>query len=130
MALNLAFIEDNDVLEIIITGNYTLDEAIERMPEVFAASQKAGLFLLLLNVCDLETRMDKSDEVIYAIGISNKYNEHLAGGGHKIKIAFLDAERNKPEYSSALQVAQDENVPVNSFYNRDEALTWLRTDQS
>lgn len=128
MALHLEIVKQEKILEIIVTGTYNLDEANLKISEVFSASRETGCSLILLNVIGLETRLPHEEEVIFAFSVQNGYNEHLSRGGQKLKMAFLESEIHEVEFSSGLKVAQDENVPVNAFYNRDKAMAWLGRD--
>jgi hypothetical protein len=53
MALDVTFVPHDAFLEVLVTGTYDMQDAIESFPLVLAACRQTGLCKVLIDCCDL-----------------------------------------------------------------------------
>ena len=130
MALDMKVIQHNKYLEIIISGIFDLNDAVDKFPKLLAACRSTGLQNILIDFRAIEGEPKATEKVLYTLGIQNHYQKYISSGGEPLKLAFVGKAPFVSDYEPGEMVAQNENLPFNLYTNIDEAFKWLNVKPS
>ncbi len=128
MGFDVNLVQHDGYLEVIVTGSYDVQEAIDRFPHILSTCRLTGQCNVLMDGRDLESGPRATEKILYAFGIQGHYESYVASGGPPLKLAYLAAPAVVTHWEPALETAQDGNVPVGLFATKDEACEWLGVD--
>ena len=113
---------DNEILEIVFTGEVTVDNAEEIMSEIVALQKSMNAKNELIDVRNLEGSLGYAKTHLFVSSIlSDK---------PKIKTAFVDIAENA-DYNSFHEItATNAGLPFKSFTNIDAARGWLKSREN
>ena len=81
MSIEANIIEHDTYLEVVVTGTYDMQEAIDRFPNVISACKSTGLSRVVIDFRDLVGIPAATQKIIYAFGIQDHYENYIANGG-------------------------------------------------
>jgi len=125
MTLEIKLIHHNNFLEVIASGVFNREEAIDRFPYVLSVCRLTKHDKVVIDYRDYIGERLATDKIIYAFGIQDHYNEYLANGGHQLKVAYVGKSDQISSFEPGLQYARKNNLPFELFSAFDEAYTWL-----
>ena len=125
MALDIRTVRFDDFLEVVLSGSYDMQEAIDRFPHVLSSCRFTGVSKVLVDFRDLAGTPAATEKILYALGIREHYWHYLAVGGHTIQFAYVGKEPAVSTYEPGLELAQETNIPISLFTTVDKAFDWL-----
>jgi hypothetical protein len=125
MALDVRITQHDAFLEVVVTGTYDMQDAINRFPHVLSACRLTGSSKVLIDFRDLDGIPAATEKIIYAFGVQDHYDEHITTGGQELMIAFVGSAPQVSTYEPGLQVARESNMPFDLFTGIKEAYEWL-----
>jgi len=123
MTIDIKIKQHNDFLEIIATGPYDLNEAINQFPHVLDVCRLSGLQKVLIDIRGLERQGSATEKSLYALGVVDHYENYLKLGGNELQIAYVDSIVTA--YEPGAQIGERSKVHFKLFDKVDEALEWL-----
>jgi len=124
--MEVKIIQHDKYLEVLVWGNYTLEEAVDRFPGVISTCRLSGVPKVLIDYRKLQGDIAAIQKIIYAAEIVDIYNTHLASGGQKLKIAYLGSAPMVSTYEPSLEIAKTLGIPFKLFMNIKDAQEWLQ----
>jgi len=123
MAVDVKHIQHGDYLEIVVTGSYDLNDAINKFSYVLEACRQTGLDKVLIDFRELQREDSATIKSLYAFGVENQYRKYLDSGGHELQVAYVGPI--VMSYEPGMEVAEQRKLPFKLFDNPKEALEWL-----
>jgi hypothetical protein len=110
---------NNGILEIVFTGEVTVDNAEEIMNEIVALQKSMNMKNELIDVRNLEGSLGYAKTHLFV--------SSMLSYKPKIKTAFVDIAENA-DYNSFHEItAINAGLPFKSFINIDAARSWLKS---
>jgi len=125
MTLSINVIQRSDFFEIVVTGTYNLQEAIDKFHYVLTSSNMTGISKFLIDFRKLSGDRAALEKIIYALEIQNRYFEHLDKGGPKLLIAYVGTPSQVSTYEPGLEIARQSDMPFTLFTSIEDAYEWL-----
>ena len=117
-----------DHLLVVVTGEYDLAEAIGSMVLILDSCKITGLTRVLVDYRRMGSASQATEKVIYAMDVGQQYSQYLKSGGHALKIAYLGAASAVGFYKPGLEIARQQNLPIELFTSEKAAYRWLEID--
>lgn len=125
MALDIKIIQHDAFLEVVVSGDYNMQEAIDRFPHLLSACRLAGSPKVLIDFRNLTGIPAATEKIIYAFGIKDHYDEYISAGGQELMVAYVGSAPHVSTYEPGLQIAKDSKMPFDLFTDIAEAYKWL-----
>ena len=125
MPLEVEMQQRSDYLVFIITGIFSIQEAIERFPMVVAGCNQTNLDKAIIDYRAVEGPKISTEEIIYAMGAAEIYQQHLSAGGIPLRIAFVGKKDNLRPWGPGEKMATNLGMQVLVTADYDEAVNWL-----
>ena len=105
----------DNLMEIKLTGSFTLEELKEKRDAVIAAYENSGIGKLLYDCTDLDNLPDPSTMFEYM----EKYPEQL------LQSVYTRPGQSIMDLEFAAVIAQNQHKSVKIFSSRESAMAWL-----
>ena len=126
MAINVAMTEHPDYLEVVVSGTYDQQQAVNRFPAVITACRQSGISKVLIDHPDMEGAPPATDEIHHALKVPDQYDVHVAYGGDELVPAYVGSPSGVgPRYGAGLKVAKGRSQRAGVFTNIGNASAWL-----
>jgi len=125
MAIEVKVNQYGNFMEVIVTGTYDMQDAINRFPEVLSACRLSGISKVIIDFRRMEGVPAATEKALYGFGVQDHYRKHLLIGGQKVRVAYLGKSPFVSTYDPGLQIVRDSNMPFELFTNIEEAREWL-----
>jgi len=123
MAIDIKIIQHNNYIEIVVTGSYDLNEAVNKFPHALDVCRLTGLQKVLIDYRELQGDGGGTEKSLYVFGIENHYQKYLKLGGHELQVAYVAPMVNS--YEPGVDIADKIGLPFKLFDKLNEALEWL-----
>ena len=128
MALDVKIVQHDEYLEVLVSGAYGMQDAIDRFPHVLSACRLTGASKVLIDFRELTGIPAATEKVLYAFGVRDHYEKYISTGGQPLRVAYVGKAPLVSTYEPGLQVAQDGKLPFDLFVDISEAYEWLGVD--
>ncbi len=125
MVLNGELVQHTEYLEIIVTGMYDMEEAIDKFPLVLVACRDAKVAKVLIDFRKLGGEVHATEKVMYAWKIEEHYRNHLSTGGQNLQIAYLGQSPLVSTFEPGVEFAESKGLPFALFEDSRKAIEWL-----
>ena len=125
MALNIKIIQHDAFIEVVVSGAYDMQDAIDRFPYVLSTCRLAGLSKVLIDFRNVTGIPAATEKIIYTFGIQDHYSNYIATGGQALMVAYVGSAPHVSTYEPGLKIAKDSNMPFDLFTDIAEAYKWL-----
>ena len=125
MSLSVEIEPKSEYLLVNVTGQYDLDEAVERFAEVVFACRKHDLNKVLVDYRTLEGETAKVQEIIYALRGGEFYRQHLEAGGVPLKMAYVSNDKHILSWTPGSDMAEKFGLEVFRTTDLNQAIEWL-----
>lgn len=125
MSLSVKGIRHEDFLEVVVTGEYDLREAIDNFRSVLIPCYLTGISKVLIDFRKLSGEISAIEKIIYALEVQGKYFEHLASSGQKLVVAYVGRAPLVSTYKPGMKIAMESDMPINLFTSIEDAYEWL-----
>ncbi len=123
MAIDINIIQHNDFLEIVVTGSYDLNDAVNKFPHVLDVCRLTGLQKVLIDYRDLQGEGGGIEKCIYVWGIAEHYQKYLTLGGHELQVAYIRPKVT--DYEPGVEIGNNIGLPFKLFDKPNETHKWL-----
>ena len=123
--MDIELLQHEEYLEVIVTGEYDHQVAIDRFPLVINTCRFIGLDRALVDFSELQGDIAASLKVLYTMKIKEYYENHIESGGKPLKIAYVGSPNKIDSYEPGSEVARKEQLPTTLTTSKKEALIWL-----
>ena len=115
-----------EYLEVIATGEFNLEDAIDYMPSVMHACRRNHLSKVIIDYRKLYGEIPVIEKIVFAQETIETYKYHLASRGKELKFAFAgNAAQVMSSYKPGLEMAQKKGIQAIVTDDIHEALEWL-----
>lgn len=125
MTLSINVIQHSDFFQIVVTGTYNLQEAIDKFHYVLTSCNMTGISKFLIDFRELSGDRAALEKIIYALEVQDRYFKHLDAGGPKLLVAFVGSPSQVSTYEPGLEIARQSDMPFTLFTNIEDAYDWL-----
>jgi hypothetical protein len=125
MALDVTMTPHDAFLEVVVTGTYDMQDAVDRFLHTLSACRLPGLCKVLIDFRDLTGLPAATERIMYAYEIQDQYYQHLSTGGQELMVAYVGIEPHVGGWDPGLEVAQESDMPFDTFTDIEEAYEWL-----
>ena len=123
--MHIKLVQHKDYLEVMVTGQYDHQKALNRFPLVINTCRLLGLNRALVDFTELQGNIAATLKVLYTVKIKEYYDDHIESGGKPLKIAYVGSSDKIGSYEPGSEVARVVHLPTKLTANKDEALIWL-----
>jgi hypothetical protein len=128
MALEIETIQHNDYLEVVVSGPYDFNDAVNKFPYVLDLCRITGLKKVLIDFRKISNEGGGTEKTLYALSVEDFYQKYLNSGGHELQFAYVGPSISS--YEPGMEIAQQSELPFKLFDKRNEALEWLNVKTS
>jgi len=113
----------DDYLELIVSGQYHYDSAIENLASLLDKAHGAGVQRALVDYRELEGIDGGVEKVLYSLKAEETYKSYRKAGGLPLRIAYL---ARSMDYEPGAEIGRRiPDLEFELFSDRDEAMRWL-----
>jgi hypothetical protein len=123
--LEVRIVQQESHLDVLVWGQYSMEEAIDRFPGVILTCRLTGVDKVLIDYTRLKGDMAAIQKVIYAMEIIDLYEKHLSSRGRPLQIAWVGAPDKVSSYEPGAELAERQGYPFRLFRDTAEAMEWL-----
>ena len=125
MSAEQVMIQHKEYIEVLASGMFSLEDAIDYMPSVMHACRLEDLSKILIDYRKLQGDIPAIEKIIFAQETVETYKYHLASRGKELKFAFVGKTPQVRSYKPGLEIAKKEGIPVVVTDDINEAFNWL-----
>ena len=128
MAIRIKIVQVNELLEVIVGGEYDVEEALDRFPLVLEASRLADTSKILIDFSGLRDFPSVEEDAAYTMGVLSHYRQYRMSGGRELMIAYLGTSSLMKSWTPGPDIVKKEGVDIELFTDRNKAFAWLGLD--
>ncbi len=125
MAIDLKTTHHDCCLEVLVSGVFETQDAVDRFPELLSLCRKTGQRRVLIDYREMTGIPTSTEKTLYAFGIQDIYMTHLATGGQPMMVAYVGRPSQVSSFEPGVEVARSNDLPFRLFTSRDDAIAWL-----
>ncbi|MHA2061302.1 MAG: hypothetical protein ACW963_03315 [Candidatus Sifarchaeia archaeon] len=125
MSLEVEIIQHKEYVEAIISGEYDMQEAVNKFPPVLSACQIVGLSKVLIDFRKLHGDIYAVQKIMYTQQVLGQVKDYFATRSKDLQFAYV---RKAPQVSTnepGLEMAEREGIQVIVTDDINEAFEWL-----
>lgn len=115
-------------LRVVVKGDLDLNMAFSGFDFLLMLCEKDGHERILVDLLEIGFEASATIDVLYSTEIADRYNAYIKSGGHPVRIAYLGPSGYFKSWQPGLDIHKEQNVPVNTFTDAEEAAAWLGID--
>lgn len=125
MSLEVQIIQHEDFVEVLVSGEYDLQEAVDKFPLILSTCQITGLRKVLIDFRKLLGKIYAVQKIIYTHQVIDKVKNYFASSGQEIQFAFLGKAPQISTYEPGLKIVEIERMRAIVTDDMNEAFEWL-----
>ena len=130
MALEIKNIPRREHLEVIVSGEFNLQEAVEKISAALFSSRQNPFPKVLIDYRQLKGEILATEKVLYTYQMLEAYKSHLSKGGKELKFAYLGSPRLVRKFKPGIEMARKARVLAEIFTDFEKAINWLNLGKS
>ncbi len=130
MALEYKAIQHKEYIEVIVFGDYNLQEATDNYPLLISACRQTGISKILIDYRELKGVIHATEKTLFSISNLELYRNHLATGGKEIQTAFVGSPPLVSTFEPGIELAKNAGLAVEIFTDAEKAMTWLGVEKT
>jgi hypothetical protein len=123
MAMIIDIVQQPSVLDVVVTGDFHMEEAVDRFRQVVDACRLTGIRKVLIDYRQLWGGAVGTEKTFYSFGIDDRCKRHIRSGGKSLLFAFVGPDAAGPDPGA--QFADFTKFPGRLFGSREGAVAWL-----
>jgi hypothetical protein len=112
-------------LGVTASGSFDVDMAVKCFDDTLNICRASGTHRVLFNIERLVDYDSAVQRVLFAVQCQQHYQRYLSYGGQALRIAFLDCADKVTSFMPGLELARQNNAPVDHFTDVIAARAWL-----
>ena len=108
-----------------VSGAFDADQSVSKFASVLSFCRTYDLDQVLIDFRDLQGFSFATSGILYAHTISSLYQQHLAGGGNALRIAYLAPDTFIEGWNRGVGIARAAGLDVLATTELPEAMEWL-----
>jgi len=125
MPLEVDIIMHKECLEVIVSGDYDIQEAIDEFSSVLSACKITGLSKVLIDFRKLHGEIYSIQKIIYSLQIVGQVKDYFASKGKDLQFAYVGKTPQVNKYKPGLEIAEREGIQAITSIDINEAFEWL-----
>jgi len=126
MKFGIDIIQTGEYLQILLSGNYDLQKAIDYFTWLLNVCRSTRKNYVLIDFRSLKGEITTSENFIYATMVTKHYNNYILTGGKPLRLAYLGKATQVGILEPGVQLAKQNNIPVMLTTDLNEAINWLK----
>ena len=125
MSLEVDIIHHKDYVEAIVSGEYDMQEAIDKFLLIISACQVTGLTKVLIDFRKLHGKIYAVQKIIYTQQVIDKIKNYFASRDKDLQFAYVGKAPQVSTYEPGLEIVEREKMQgiLTDYIN--EAFEWL-----
>lgn len=125
MSLEVQIIQHEDFVEAIVSGEYDMQEAIDKFPIILSSCQVADLTKILIDFRNLDGKIYAIQKIIYAHHVIDKIRQYFTSRDKNIQFAFVGKPPQISTYEPGIEIVEREGMQAIVTDDINEAFEWL-----
>ena len=131
MSLEIEIIPHKEYIEVFISGEYDMQEAVDKFLLVLDACKMNGRLKVLIDYRKLQGEIYATQKVFYAEQVISKIKNYFALEGKGLQIAYVGKAPQVSTYEPSLEVAEREEIQaivtedINEAWNLAEGMNMM-----
>ena len=125
MSLEVEVIEHKEYVEANVSGEYDMQEAVDKFPIILITSQIAGLSKILIDFRKLHGNIYAVQKILYTLQVIDKVKNYFASRGKDMQFAYVGKAPQVSTYEPGLEIAEQEGMQAIVTDDINEAFEWL-----
>jgi hypothetical protein len=125
MSLEVDIIRHKEYLEVIVSGDYDMEEAIDEFSFVLSACKITGLSKVLIDFRKLHGEIYSIQKIVYSLQIVGQIKDYFASKGKDLQFAYVGKTPQVSKYKPGLEIAEREGIHAITSIDINEAFEWL-----
>ena len=125
MSIEVEIIQNKEHVEAIVSGDYDIQEAIEKFQVILSACQIAGLKKILIDFRELHGDIYAVQKIMYTQQVVNQVKDCFASGAKDLQFAYVGKAPQVSTYEPGLEVVEREGMQAILTGDINEAYEWL-----
>ena len=128
MSLDIELIKHDQYMEVLVSGIFDVQEAIDKFPAVLSLCRSLQLSKVLVDYRNVKGIPAATEKILYTLKIQNHYEQYISSGGRLLKIAYVGKSPSVSTYEPGMKIVKDNNLPFDLFTDINEAYKWLNVN--
>ena len=125
MSIEVEIIQNKEHVEAIVSGDYDIQEAIEKFQVILSACQIAGLKKILIDFRELHGDIFAVQKVMYTHQVIDQVKNYFASEGKDLKFAYVGKAPQVSTNEPGLEIVENEGMQAIVIEDLDKAFKWL-----
>jgi hypothetical protein len=125
MSLEVEIIQHKEYVEAIVSGEYDMQEAVEKFPIVLSSCQIAGLSKVLIDFRKLHGNIYAVQKIMYTHQVIGQVKDCFESRGKDLQFAFVGKAPQVSTYEPGLEIVEREGIQGIVTDDINEAFEWL-----
>ncbi len=126
MGLEIKIIPRKEHLEVIVSGEFNLQEAVDKISAALFSSRQNPFSKVLIDYRKIKGGILVTEKVIFSYQVRDAYNSYLLKGGKELKFAYVGSPPFVRKFKPGLEIAKKAGQLVAVFTDFKEAISWLK----
>ena len=125
MSLEVEIIQHKEYVEAIVSGEYDMQEAVDKFALILSTCQITGLSKVLINFRKLHGKIYAVQKIIYTHQVIDKIKNYFASRDKDLQFAYVGKAPQISTYEPGLEIAERERIQAIVTDDINEAFEWL-----
>jgi len=125
MSLEGEIVQHEEYVESIVSGEFDLQEVVNKFRPVLSACQSAGLLKVLSDFRKLDGDIYVFEKIIYTLQAMGIIQDIFGPRHNDLQLAYVGTARQVSTYKPGLEIAKKVGIQAIVTDNMNEALEWL-----
>ncbi len=125
MSLEVEIIQHKEYVEAIVSGEYDMQEAVDKFLIVISALQIAGLSKVSIDFRRLHGKIYALQKIMYTEQVLGQVKNCFGSRGKDLQFAYVGKAPQVSTYEPGLEMVEREGIQAIVTYDINEAFEWL-----
>ena len=125
MSLEVEIIQHKDYVEAIVSGEYDMQEAVDKFALILSTCQITGLSKVLIDFRKLHGKIYAVQKIIYTHQVIDKLKNYFASRDKDLHFAYVGKAPQISTYEPGLEIVERERIQAIVTDDINEAFEWL-----
>jgi len=125
MSLELEVIQHKEYVEAIVSGEFDLQDAVDKFQNIIITCKIAGLSKVLIDYRELEGDILALQKIICSFQVIEQIKLYFESESRNIQFAYLGKAPQVSSYKPGLEIAKMEGIQAIVTVDINEAYEWL-----